>query len=211
MEHFTIIGAVVIIVCALFSYWKRLGEREEECVPPVEGNYSALAGADNTSEKSDDVETEDVNVDLQQLNTKELVIDTLKKIGCKPEEDDDGRLHIDYQEWHFMILCGDTYFWISVDFPFWYEFSTYDINLFSRMQKAVNEANSMGTCSVSVYYTVAKETDTVYLNSNIFLSFVPQIPRLDDYLREALKILFASRYFVCNKIKKTEMKEDDGI
>ena len=64
MEHFTIIGVVVIIVCALFSYWKRLGEREEECVPPVEGNYSALAGADNTSEKSDDVETENVNMGL---------------------------------------------------------------------------------------------------------------------------------------------------
>ena len=210
MEHIIIIGTV-IIVCALFSYWKRLGEREEECVPPVEGNYSALAGADNTSEKSDDVETEDVNVDLQQLNTKELVIDTLKKIGCKPEEDDDGRLHIDYQEWHFMILCGDTYFWISVDFPFWYEFSTYDINLFSRMQKAVNEANSMGTCSVSVYYTVAKETDTVYLNSNIFLSFVPQIPRLDDYLRAAFIDLFKSRSFVYNEIKEIELKENENI
>ena len=193
MEHIIIIGTV-IIVCALFSYWKRLGEREEECVPPVEGNYSALAGADNTSEKSDDVETEDVNVDLQQLNTKELVIDTLKKIGCKPEEDDDGRLHIDYQEWHFMILCGDTYFWICVDFPFWYEFSTYDIDQFSRMQKAVNEANRRGLCNV--YYAVNKETETVYLHSSIYLLFVPQIPRLDDYLRAAFIDLFKSRYFV---------------
>ena len=209
MEHFTIIGAVVIIVCALFSYWKRLGEREEECVPPVEGNYSALAGADNTSEKSDDVETEDVNVDLQQLNTKELVIDTLKKIGCKPEEDDDGRLHIDYQEWHFMILCGDTYFWISVDFPFWYEFSTYDIDQFSRMQKAVNEANSRGLCNV--YYAVNKETETVYLHSTIFLLFVPQIPRLDDYLRAAFIDLFKSRYFVYNEIKEIELKENENI
>ena len=209
MEHFTIIGAVVIIVCALFSYWKRLGEREEESVPPVESNYSALAGADNTSEKSDDVETEDVNVDLQQLNTKELVIDTLKKIGCKPEEDDDGRLHIDYQEGYFVILCSDTSTWICVDFPFWYECSTYDIDQFSRMQKAVNEANRRGLCNV--YYAVNKETETVYLHSTIFLLFVPQIPRLDDYLRAAFIDLFKSRYFVYNEIKEIELKENENI
>ena len=209
MEHFTIIGAVVIIVCALFSYWKRLGEREEECVPPVEGNYSALAGADNTSEKSDDVETEDVNVDLQQLNTKELVIDTLKKIGCKPEEDEDGSLRFYYQEGHFLIIFSDAPDWIRIILLFWHEFPTSDIDQFSRIRKAVNEANSIESCNV--FYVVNKETGTVYLHSSMDLFFVPQIPRLDDYLRTILSILFRSRFSVYNEIKKMEMKEDDGI
>lgn len=208
MEHIIIIGTV-IIVCALFSYWKRLGEREEECVPPVEGNYSALAGADNASEKGDDVESENVNMELQQMNTKELVIDTLKKLGCKPKEDDDGRLHFDYQEGHFVISYSDTSYRISIDFLFWYEFSTYDIDQFSRMQKAVNKANSRGTCNV--YYAVNKETETVYLHSSISLLFVPQIPRLDDYLRAALRDLFKSRYLVYNEIKEIELKENENI
>lgn len=209
MEHFTIIGAVVIIVCALFSYWKRLGEREEECVPPVEGNYSALAGADNTSEKSDDVETENVNMGLQQLKTKELVIDTLKKIGCKPEEDEDGSLRFDYQEGYFVISYSDTSYSIRVDLPFWYDFPTYDIDQFSRMQKAVNEANTRKI--YKVFYAVNKEMETVYLHSTIDLLFVPQIPRLDDYLREAFRVLFKSRYFVYNEIKEIELKENENI
>lgn len=68
MEHIIIIGTV-IIVCALFSYWKRLGEREEECASSVESNYSALAGADNTSEKSDDVESENRSSGTSQIST----------------------------------------------------------------------------------------------------------------------------------------------
>lgn len=204
-----IIIVTAIVISALFSYWRRLEEREEECVPPVESNYSALAGADNASEKSDDVEKENVNMDLQQCSTKNLLIDTLKKIGCRPKEDNEGRILFDYQEGHFVIQYSDTSYWISVDFPFWYEFSTYDIDQFARMQKAVNEVNSGGSCNV--YYAVNKETETVYLHSSMILPFVPQIPDLDDFLRAALKALFVSRYFVCNKLEKTEMKEDDSI
>lgn len=215
MEHIiTIIGAV-FSVCTLFSYWKRLGEREEECASPVDSNSNAWAEMNEVDEKNENFSSEssdsvaedtgNTNTDSQQVNTKDLVIDTLKKIGCKPEEDDEGRLHFDYQEGHFVISCCDTSYWIRIEFLFWYDFSTYDIDQFSRMQKAVNVANSIGSCNV--FYAVNKETDTVYLHSNWSLPFVAEIPDLDDYLREALKMLFASRYFVCHEIEKVESKE----
>lgn len=138
------------------------------------------------------------------LHTEQLLIETLKKIGCKPEKDDDNTFVVEYQGGYFHIHFGDTSAYIRVEFLFWAEFSPYDIDRFATMQKVVNEANI--DCPCQVFYSVNKEEGKVYLHTRSTCLFIKEIPRIEDYFRGILQSLFRTRNYVDSKIEKTCMK-----
>lgn len=141
------------------------------------------------------------------LHTEQLLIETLKKIGCKPEKIDDDKFRFEYQGGQFSIAFSDTSAIISVRFLFWYEFSSYDIDKFAVMRECINEANIHGDCTV--FYALNKETETVYLHSVNTSLFIKEIPRIEDYLCGILQDLFRSRNFVYSRIEKAMCKEND--
>lgn len=141
------------------------------------------------------------------LHTEQLLVETLKKIGCRPEKVNDDTLRFEYQGGIFQILFNDTSVYVTVRFLFWHDFSSYDIDRFSVMQKVVNEANAV--TSGKVFYSVNKEDETVYLHSENTSLFIKEIPQKEDYLYGILQGLFRIRSYVYCEMEKAMCKEND--
>lgn len=190
-----IVIVVIVVVKAIFRYWERKDEREAEQLEPT-----AVCGNDGV------VGIGDTQEEPQRRHTTELLVETLKKMGCKQEEKSDGDFFFNYQGYTFMARADDNYPFISMYMLFFYEFSSYDIEQFAAMQKVINEANSR--YDSTVIYVVNKETEKVYLHLIRSLLFIPQIPGIEDYLRNILQDLFRMSNFVCLSLYKDGTVED---
>lgn len=176
------------------------------------GLYKFIKGLIHNKMKKDLTHVENTNNEEQDnhqegLHTGQLVIDTLKAIGCVPEKIEDNEMRFDYQGGTFNLLFKDDSPFITLRFLFWHEFSTYDLDRFAVMQKTVNKANMKHTCKV--FYTIDKESETVDLHSEYKTVFIKEIPKLDLLLRGILQDLFHTRHYVYNIIESAVGETDE--
>lgn len=155
----------------------------------------------------DETDMSEKNIGTVPRQTKKLLVETLRGMGCEPEDDGNGEFMVEYQGAYFRMHIEPSSPFITVLFLFWYEFSSYDIDMFSVMQKAVNDANRI--YSTTVFYVVDKDSETVYLHSTKQVIFIPQIPRKNEYLRSVFRDLFFSRQFVYSALSKAQSDEAD--
>lgn len=199
MDFFIFILGIVGVICGIKKVYRQ-NKIEREMLQSEEKENDMNAT---------DVENNEVKKAPIKWKTKELVVETLREIGCNPEEADDeeNAIIFEYQDGMFVVLLKDELPHIGIDFRFLYEFSVYDVEKFALMQKVINDVNSVLFCSV--FYSVNKETETVYLHSRVRILFIPQIPMINEYLSMILKDLFRSRYLVCKELDKITGDEDN--
>lgn len=190
-----VVGFVIVLVMFYFQYkwWRRDvdDENEDPVAKDEDKNKDKESIADSTAP--------------MPLHTKEFLKETLRNIGCRFEEGEEGSVMFEYQGAYFTVSAKDKSPFILIVFFHWYEFSSYDIDKFSAMQKSVNEANR--GYNASVFYEVDKERDMVYIHSLRHFIFIPEIPYIESYLRSMLREFFYSRQFVCNALDKLD--DDD--
>lgn len=115
------------------------------------------------------------------------------------------RIHLAYQGADFLIdiderdyirmqLIDGTY--ASVD----------DIEEFSRLRRAINEANWKS--SVTIVYTILEEERELLLNYQFYALAIPQIPCFDKYLEYELDQFYDAQLKVWYELKK--MKRDEN-
>jgi len=197
MEFFTIILVIVGVVCGIKKIYRQ-NKIEREMLQSEEKENDMNAT---------DVENNEVKKAPIKWNTKELVIETLREMGCYFEKADgeENAIIFEYQGGMFVVSLKDELPHIGIDFRFWYDFSMYDVEKMALMQKVINNVNSFLFCSV--LYTVDKEKETVNLHSRVQILFIPQIPKINKYLSAILRDLFRSRNLVCSELDKIT---DDG-
>ena len=144
----------------------------------------------------------------EQKGTRDLLLETLTTMGCQYEfsdDEDDDRIGFAYQGEYFIVAASNDSKIIHVLDLQWEHVELYDIDEFSRMKRAINEANLQTI--VTTCYTIDKEGSNVFVHSKLSFVFIPEIPKLDDYLGSMLNLFFHAHHFVNNEMVKLRDKE----
>lgn len=140
----------------------------------------------------------------------ELVLSTLRKIGCDYEIEQRGNINwirFIFQGEHFTIDCNDDNYYINIYDTWWYEISIYsDIEEIADLHKVINIVNRQANCTL--LYTVNEETELIGVHSKKNMLFISQIPELDLYLKSAFNEFFKAQRFVLTELEKCKVTEN---
>ena len=75
-----------------------------------------------------------------EISTKQLVVSTLKKIGCQPEENEEGHIAFKYQGDDFYIAAEEENRFIMIWNPWWGSINT-DNEAFPVLKEIINLVN----------------------------------------------------------------------
>ncbi len=144
---------------------------------------------------------------METKGTRDLLLQTLTAIGCQYEigKGEDDRIHFAFQGEHFLVAADNERPYINVFDYTWGSVELFDIDELSRLRKAINEAN--WRCSVQTVFSIdetAKSMD-VHCKSNFL--FIPQIPKLEDYLRVELNEFFRAHQLVGAEMERLRNAE----
>ncbi len=148
---------------------------------------------------------EGLSCQQQMLHTKELVMRTLRAIGCDPSvnEVDENRIDFVYQGGSFFMIASDSSMFAYLFFVWWYDSPLDNIDALSAIQKAVNNANC-SNISCNVMYTIDQENNLVGVHSRSQLLFSPDIRDLENYLVAKLQEMFSVRHDAVHDIQNAQ-------
>lgn len=152
----------------------------------------------------------DTNADMDTIvhETRDLVLETLREMGCEyeegTEEENDIRIFFTYQGERFMIEADNECYFINIYDLWWHHMSTYcDVDEFATIQKTINQINAKASCTV--LYTINQEAEEIGVHSKKNMLFVRQIPGLKDYLISVLNDFYNIRRDVLIEIEKCKV------
>ena len=204
MEVVAIIIAAVLCGLIVKIYeWRENKKEEEEEQRMVQMNQDAAARQimNETLERSkNDME--------EQKGTRDLLMETLTKIGCQyelAEEENDDRIFFAYQGEHFFVNASNDWQYIQIWDMHWGHIELYDIDEFSRLKKVINGSNINN--SVTTVYTIDEEAKTVDVHSRSVILFTPEIHGIEDYLKLELGDFFHVHRYVNLEMAKLRDQE----
>ena len=139
--------------------------------------------------------------------TRDLLLETLTKIGCQYEIDpDEGYISFGYQGENFLASATNEGWYVRLWDTYWGHVQLYDADEFARLKKAVNNANL--NCTTMTVYTINEEKKTVDVHCKSIFPLMPQMPDLENYLRGELNDYFNAHHYVGNEMAK--LREQDN-
>ena len=180
-----VIAAIIIGLANLYRYYKQ----------------------DQVEEDADEVKNVKSESSVPtQSTTRNLVLATLRKMGCEYHEEEGLRIRLTYQGETFMIDADNECSYIDVYDPWWFDLTIDgDIEVFARMQKAINSANCVGTCTV--LYTTNEDEGLIVVHSKKNVIFVPEIMEIDKYLAHIFEDFFKIQRYVFAEMDKLKNLE----
>ena len=140
-----------------------------------------------------------------QIGTKDLFLETVTMMGSQYEFLDDY-IVVDYQGYKFAVIANNYIPDIQIWDTYREHVDLHDIDEFSRLRKAVNEANR--ACSVTTFYVIDEGSKTVNVHSKSVILFIPQIPDLAGYLRVELNEFFRAHQLIESEMANQRNKEN---
>ena len=139
--------------------------------------------------------------------TRDLVFETLRELGCEYEEVEELKIYFVFQGERFMIEADNDCYFINVYNLWWHHMSMYcDVEEFAAMQKTINNINAYANCTV--LYTINKEAEEIGVHSKKNMLFVRQIPDLKGYLISTPDDFFKIQRTVLTEIEKCKVVEE---
>lgn len=132
--------------------------------------------------------------ELDDISTQDLVISTLKKIGCQPSINQEGNVTFKYQGDDFYIAAEEESRFIMIWNPWWGSIST-DNEAFPYLKEFINLVNVNSL--VTTVYMADEDEKTIGLHSRCHTYFSPN----EGELEEHLKLLLDSFFDTHNAIK----------
>ena len=146
-------------------------------------------------------------VEETMIGTRDLLLETLTKIGCQYEVNpEDGSISFGYQGENFVASATNEGWYVRIWDTYWGHVELYDVDEFSRLRKAVNHANL--NCATMTIYTIDEEGKTVDVHCKSTIPFMSQMPDLENYLRGELNDFFNAHRLVGNEVAK--LREQEG-
>lgn len=144
---------------------------------------------------------------LNGCPTRELLMHTLRRIGCEPlVEGDEGAICFDYQGERFLVESSNECLFINLYDTWWYRISMdADIEEFANMQKAVNLINGWASCTA--LYTINQEERIIGLHLKKNMLFVSQIPELEQYLKSTFEDFFKTQRALITEMEKNKVRQ----
>ena len=143
---------------------------------------------------------------LEKPRVRDLFLETLTKMGCKYEFDDENRICFQWQGGYFVGIASNESLFVTVWYFQWGEWELYDIDMLSRVKRVINDANI--SYSLNVVYTLNEEGGNFYIHSCKNFVFVPQLPDIEGYLQAMLGEFFTVRRYVEKELDKLENQEE---
>ena len=113
-----------------------------------------------------------------------LLTSTLRKLNIEYELDRDNDFIITYHGEKILLFVRDDDSMLHMKDFFWYSAPLDDIENLSILHKAINECNTR--CLNTLVYEYDNKENEINVHSTRDLLWIPQIPDIDKYLREAL-------------------------
>ena len=175
--------------------------------------YKKCQATEFIEKKMNDIKTEleslEVKPEEEAKGTRDLFLETLTKIGCQYEIDsEDGNILFAYQGEHFVATANNEGWYVRVWDTYWGHVKLYNVEEFSRLKKAVNHANI--NCATMTIYTINEEGKTVDVHCKSVFPFMPQMPNLEDYLRNELGDFFTAHHLVGSEMAKLREQEENA-
>lgn len=158
----------------------------------------AIENDKEQSEYAKTNETIDKAIDAEDNNTRNLVINTLKEIGCQPEIDDNDRIYFKYQGETFQIEADNDHLFIVIWDAWWGKIKTDDYNV-PTLKEAVNQTNR--EIDITVLYTIDEVQNTLGIHSKQYLPFTKTLPAIEEYLCANLDLFFVAHQVLKEKFK----------
>jgi hypothetical protein len=200
MEYHIITILAVVVIYNLWRYYHE--DKQPE--------YCSSTGSEENCETM--IETKTISaMDNNELPkeekpaTKDLAYSLLHKLGCAPEETEDGRIRLEFQGITFLMEAINDCLFVNLIWPWCHSFSIFDIDEFARVRKVVNEININSSCSV--FYIPNPESDEVAVHIKKNLLLTPQIPNIEEYMKVMFRSFFAAQRELVTEIEKYRLQE----
>lgn len=163
---------------------------------------SARESPKQNSQPSSDPTEQDTG--QNRPDSRDLMVDALKNLGCQPKANDDGSLLVQYQGENFYMEFSGRYARVW-DFM-WAGIKADDPDL-SNMREAVNATNySFGP---TVVMTRPNEEGVIGLHSRRDIMLHPSCPDNDLYVRALLDSFFDTKYDLKNNLHKLQLQQQE--
>jgi len=159
--------------------------------------------------KKEEVMTSKINYEGSErqnpINTTELLMQTLRNLGCKPSVDEDGDISVEFQGGNFLLRSTSDSPFVWMHFLHCYSCSTNNIPLFSAVRRAINHSNVEHVGNM--VYTTNPDTNECFVHIIDRFLFIQQIPNLDAYLSHTMQAVFSKRQNFIEELEKIKVKE----
>jgi len=195
-----IIGFLVVIVAVVIVALVRNHKEDQKT---IEGLQSQLVTEKKANAEKQSADGQQVVIERR---SRDLFLETLAKMGCQYELDDDDRICFHWQGGSFVVSASNESVFVTVWYFQWGEWELYDIDMLSRVKRVINDAN---ICySLNVVYSINEEGGSFFIHSNKSFLFIPQIPDIKGYLEAMLGEFFIVRRYVEKELDKLENQEE---
>ena len=197
MEKTLILLLVVAILVAAYNYFRDKSDEGE-----ADDGDAASRSDMNNQQEPNMVGTDQ----MVKRNTRDFFLDTLSKIGCQYEIDEDNDTIIfAYQGEYFQVYARDESPFVTLYDTHWAHIELCDIDEFARLQKAINQSNINN--SVITAYTIDEAGGNVDVHCKSVVLFIPELPSIADYLRLELGEFFRVHNSISAEMEKLRKAE----
>lgn len=147
--------------------------------------------------------------ELDDISTKDLVISTLKKIGCQPQTNEDGNIVFKYQGDDFYITAEEDNRFIMIWNPWWGCISS-DNEALPILKEVINLTN-VNSLITTVYMTDEDEK-TIGLHAHCHTYFSPNEGELEGHLKMLLDYFFEAHNAIkdsMNQLGSLSVEEEE--
>lgn len=163
---------------------------------PAEG-YSRSEFQEETSE------TQNKIMDSTLNDQHQLMLSTLKEIGCQPTVNEDHSITVTYQGEHFLIFVGDPYAQI---WDLGWAIVKGDDPEYPLVMEALNISNfDFGPTAVM---TAPDEEGNLHIHSRYGILCRSEIPGFDQYVRSSLDMFFQKKDSVRQHLHKLRLDRE---
>ncbi len=128
------------------------------------------------------------------FNSRELMLKTLEKMGIGYEihKENENCFLITYQGVDFLIYASESSAYVNPVLPYFHTLPMDNTEAIVAAKEAVNDYNRR-TIDTVVSYSINKENDCFHLHCGKTILFIPEIPKIENYLHAVLEDLFHTK------------------
>lgn len=198
----------LIFITIMIGFFKEY-KRKKEARGTID-SYCATANVSEENSVSDSYQqnissepAEGVGTNVNEIpDNLGLMKNVLTQLGCQPEVNDDGSMHVSYQGENFHIDFGGLYAQIW-DLG-WAAVNVNDPEL-PKIREAINHTNF--EFGPTVVITNPDEKGTMYVHSRLGILLHPAILEIDGYLRSNFDMFFRTKDSVRQNFQQITLEQ----
>lgn len=148
--------------------------------------------------------------ELDDVTTRDLVVSTLKKIGCQPQINNEGNVVFKYQGDDFYVAAEEENRFIMIWNPWWGSIST-DNEALPILKEVINLTN-INSLITTVYMADEEDEKAIGIHSHCHTYFSPNEGDLEGHLKMLLDMFFDVHNTIkdnLNQLGQAGMEEEE--